>query len=98
MIEKMDQAIIEQSLEILNKNIDKIWTIKEGNLHQTFKFSDFISAFAFMTKVAIIAEKSDHHPNWSNVYNKVVIDLTTHEAGGLTKRDFDMALEISNYC
>ena len=91
----MDQDTIEQSLKTLNANSDKLWSIKEGHLHQSFKFKDFISAFAFMTKVAILAEKVNHHPQWSNVYNKVVIDLTTHEASGLTTRDFELAQEIT---
>jgi len=95
MITKMDQSTIEQSLSALNNNSEFVWSIKEGHLHQSFKFKDFISAFGFMTKVAILAERADHHPQWSNVYNKVVIDLTTHEAGGLTARDFDLALEIT---
>jgi len=101
MIKKMDQSTIEQSLKKLNghfeniKGSEKIWCIKDDYLHQTFKFTDFITAFSFMTKVAILAEKANHHPQWSNVYNKVVIDLITHEVGGLTLRDFDLAKEIS---
>jgi 4a-hydroxytetrahydrobiopterin dehydratase len=56
-----------------------------------FIFADFAQAFAFMTNIAIIAEKRDHHPEWSNVYNKVSVTLTTHDAGGLTQRDVDLA-------
>jgi 4a-hydroxytetrahydrobiopterin dehydratase len=56
-----------------------------------FVFADFAQAFAFMTQVAIVAEKRDHHPEWSNVYNKVDVTLTTHDAGGLTQRDVDLA-------
>jgi 4a-hydroxytetrahydrobiopterin dehydratase len=56
-----------------------------------FAFADFAQAFAFMTQVAIAAEKRDHHPEWSNVYNKVHVLLTTHDAGGLTQRDIDLA-------
>lgn len=56
-----------------------------------FVFADFTQAFAFMTQVALVAEKRDHHPEWSNVYNKVVVALTTHDAGGLTQRDLDLA-------
>lgn len=59
-----------------------------------FLFADFSAAFAFMTRVAILAEKADHHPEWSNVYNRVDITLTTHDAGGLSRRDIDMAKAI----
>ncbi len=79
----------------MNKNSGELWSIKENKLHRKFKFPDFISAFGFMTQTAIIAEKLNHHPEWSNVYNKVEISLTTHELGGLSKRDFELALEIS---
>ncbi|MCS6944920.1 MAG: 4a-hydroxytetrahydrobiopterin dehydratase [Sutterellaceae bacterium] len=59
-----------------------------------FQFLDFAQAFAFMTRVALEAEKRDHHPDWCNVYNRVTITLTTHDAGGLTARDFDLARAI----
>ena len=59
-----------------------------------FSFADFRTAFAFMTGVALAAEKADHHPEWSNVYNRVTITLTTHDAGGLTERDVTLAGEI----
>jgi len=70
------------------------WSIVNGNLHRGFEFKDFGQAFAFMTQVALAAEKMDHHPDWSNVWNKVTIDLNTHSAGGLTKNDFDLAVKI----
>ncbi len=65
-------------------------------LTRVFKFDDFVSAFGFMTQVAILAEKADHHPEWSNVYNKVKILLTTHDADGLSQRDVDLARKIDN--
>jgi 4a-hydroxytetrahydrobiopterin dehydratase len=70
------------------------WTILEGKLHRELRFENFVQAFSFMTGVAIVAEKMDHHPEWFNVWNKVVIDLTTHDAGGLSARDFKLAEAI----
>jgi 4a-hydroxytetrahydrobiopterin dehydratase len=63
-------------------------------LGRRFTFDDFVGAFAFMTRVALAAEKADHHPEWSNVYNRVDILLTTHDAGGLSKRDVALARVI----
>ncbi len=77
------------------KNTDQPWIIKEGKLYKAFKFADFIVAFGFMTKVAMLAEKANHHPEWFNVYNRVEISLTTHDAGGISKRDFELAQEVS---
>jgi 4a-hydroxytetrahydrobiopterin dehydratase len=67
------------------------WRISDGKLVRRFEFSDFVEAFGFMTAMALVAERMDHHPEWSNVYNKVEIALTTHDAGGLTRLDFDLA-------
>ena len=72
-----------------------MWIEKDNKLKAEFKFEDFISAFAFMTKVAIIAEKMNHHPAWSNVYNTVTIELSTHDAGDVvTDKDHHLAREI----
>jgi 4a-hydroxytetrahydrobiopterin dehydratase len=71
------------------------WTVVNGRLHRVFQFRDFGEAFGFMARVALIAEKMDHHPEWSNVYSRVTIDLATHDAGGLTALDFDLAARIS---
>ncbi len=72
-----------------------MWTEENNRLKRTFEFSDFQEAFAFMTRVAFLAEKQNHHPNWSNVYNKVVIELCTHDAGDIvTERDHKLARAI----
>ena len=66
-------------------------------IRRSFRFADFSEAFAFMIRVALAAEKADHHPDWSNVWNRVDIALTTHDAGGLTVRDIDLAREIDAF-
>lgn len=72
-----------------------MWIEKNNKLSKTFKFSDFQEAFAFMTRVAFLAEKHNHHPNWSNVYNTVEIELTTHDAGNtVTEKDRKLAKAI----
>lgn len=72
-----------------------MWIEKNNVLKAEFQFADFISAFAFMTKVAMLAEKMDHHPFWTNVYNKVTIELSTHDAGDIvTEKDHKLAREI----
>ncbi len=72
------------------------WVLEENKLHREYQFKNFVEAFGFMTQVALIAERSNHHPEWFNVYNKVVIDLTTHEVGGITERDFSLAKQIDD--
>jgi 4a-hydroxytetrahydrobiopterin dehydratase len=71
------------------------WELKEAKLHRQFIFGDFVEAFGFMIRVALLAEAANHHPEWSNVYNRVEIYLTTHDAGGITVRDFDLAKRIN---
>lgn len=70
------------------------WTVEGEHLKRSFRFESFIEAFGFMTGVALLAERAGHHPEWSNIYNKVDIALTTHDAGGLSLRDVKMAREI----
>lgn len=70
------------------------WQLHEGRLRREFRFADFSAAFAFMTRVALLAERMNHHPDWSNVYQRVTIELHTHDAGGVTGRDVDMARRI----
>ena len=71
------------------------WEIKSEQIQREFNFSDFIEAFSFMTKVALLCEKYNHHPNWDNVYSKVIIKLSTHDLGGITNLDQSLASEIN---
>lgn len=72
-----------------------MWEEKDNMLKRSFEFKDFVEAFSFMTKVALLAEKMDHHPNWTNVYNKVDISLTSHDKGNIvTERDKRLAQAI----
>lgn len=70
------------------------YDVDAKGIRRSFRFSDFAAAFGFMTHVAILAEKADHHPEWFNVYNRVDILLTTHDAGGLSERDIELAAKI----
>ena len=83
---KLTDADVTQRLATL-----PAWTVKDGKLHRELTFPDFTQAFAFMTDVAREADALDHHPEWFNVYNRVVIDLTTHDAAGITTLDFELA-------
>ncbi len=94
MIEKMSAQQLTTQIKALNKICSEHWQISNDKLHKTFLFQDFPAAFSFMTSIAIHAEKNDHHPEWSNVYNRVDITLTTHEAGGISMRDFKLAAII----
>ena len=67
------------------------WEVKDGKLHREYKFADFTHAFGFLAATATVVEKMNHHPEWFNVYGSVIVDLTTHDSGGITKRDFDLA-------
>jgi 4a-hydroxytetrahydrobiopterin dehydratase len=85
MATKLSNEHIQDQLSTLSD-----WELKDGKLHKAYKFKNFVEAFGFMTKGALEAEKMGHHPEWSNVYNRVVVDLTTHDAGGIS--DLDIAL------
>ena len=89
-MKKLDNTEIQKRM----KTIDASWVLKGKFIHREIIFKDFIAAFSFMTGVALLSEKMNHHPNWKNVYNKVVIALNTHEIGGLTEKDFELAMEI----
>ena len=86
MVEKATKTAIQQALTELDS-----WTVEGGKLHREYRFRDFVQAFGFMAQAALVAERAAHHPEWSNVYNRVVVDLTTHEAQGITEKDFDLA-------
>ena len=72
------------------------WSLANDKLRREFKYGNFVEAFGFMTSAAIESEKMNHHPEWCNVYNKVVVDLTTHDAGGITVLDFELAGKMNN--
>jgi 4a-hydroxytetrahydrobiopterin dehydratase len=70
------------------------WSLVDGKLHREYRFADFVEAFGFMASAALVAEAMDHHPEWSNVYRTVRIDLVTHDAGGISERDFALAAKL----
>jgi len=94
MIERLTAEQIETNLQHLNDKSECAWRIKQGKLAKQFTFSNFAEAFEFMKKVAVHAEKINHHPEWCNVYNIVDIELSTHDVGGLTTFDFDLAMNM----
>jgi 4a-hydroxytetrahydrobiopterin dehydratase len=67
------------------------WTLRDDRLHREYKFADFVEAFGFMASAALVAERMNHHPEWFNVWASVTVDLTTHDAGGITAKDFELA-------
>jgi 4a-hydroxytetrahydrobiopterin dehydratase len=91
MVEKLSEGAVNA---LLSAHPDWQRTADGLGIERTFVFRDFVAAFGFMTRVALHAERADHHPEWSNVYNRVTIRLTTHDAGGLSQRDSDMAAAI----
>lgn len=88
-VEKLSDDVVTQRLEQL-----PAWELERDKLHRQFRFQNFVEAFGFMSKVALLAESMDHHPEWFNVYNRVDIQLTTHDAGGISERDFILAEKI----
>lgn len=88
--EKLSDAEVEAELKTLSD-----WTLDEGKLKREFRFPDFVSAFSFMTRVALVAERMNHHPEWSNVYGLVRVALSTHDCRGLSHRDFALARELN---
>lgn len=90
-IQKLNDAEVQHDLQKLAG-----WALHNGKLHKVFQFGSFVEAFGFMAKVALVAEAMNHHPEWCNVYNRVTIELTTHEAGGISARDFELAAKIES--
>jgi 4a-hydroxytetrahydrobiopterin dehydratase len=83
----------ESEIQALIAELDS-WSVGGGKLHREYRFRDFVQAFGFMSQVALLAERAAHHPEWFNVYGRVVVDLMTHEAQGITQKDLDLAREI----
>ena len=91
MVERRKLSEAEAQTELLKL---KGWTIEAGKLHKVFQFQNFVAAFGFMSKVALLAERMNHHPDWQNVYNRVTVALNTHDLGGLSTFDFELAREM----
>lgn len=87
---KLEEAAIREALASLPG-----WTLAGGKLHRELRFRDFVEAFGFMTRAALVAEAMNHHPEWSNVYSRVVVDLVTHDAKGVTQLDLELARRMS---
>lgn len=90
-MKKLNVAQIEENL----KNLEG-WSFENGSIIKTYKFKDFKEAFSIMTRIAFECEKMNHHPNWENVYNNLTIKLNTHDVGGITQKDFDLAQTIES--
>ena len=90
MIEKLTDEALEVVLEGLPG-----WVLRDNKLHRVLTFMDFVEAFGFMAQVALVAERMNHHPEWYNVYKTLAISLTTHDAGGISHRDIELAQAIN---
>ena len=88
---RIPESEIHSALESLPE-----WTVVNGKLHREYAFADFPHAFGFMAAAATVAESMQHHPEWSNVYNRVTVDLTTHDAGGITQKDVQLARKLED--
>lgn len=85
--------LTEEQIEEALAGLDG-WTVESGKLHRTFQFADFIQAWGFMSCCALVAQAMDHHPEWFNVYRTVTVDLNTHDAGGITALDVELAKKM----
>jgi len=89
---KLNDSEIQENLAQLSG-----WNIENGKLHKSFQFDSFVDAFGFMTKSALAAEAMNHHPEWFNVYNKVTVDLSTHDLEGISTWDFELAKKMEEF-
>ena len=87
--QRMAETEIAEQLSRLDS-----WEVSDGKLHREFQFENFVEAFGFMSRAALVAEKMDHHPEWFNVYNRVVVGLSTHDVDGISLSDFDLAARM----
>lgn len=94
MPEKLSESALQSALDDLNADLEDKWELKDDKLFKVFNFKSFIRAFGWMTQIAIWAEKLKHHPEWFNVYNRVEVNLTTHDAGGISELDFKLAKKM----
>ena len=92
--QKKPRKLSESEIELAISDL-KVWVVKDSKLHRSLEFKNFVEAFAFMTEIALRAEKMDHHPEWFNVYNKVTIDLMTHDVSGISDQDIKLAKMIN---
>ncbi len=91
-------ALAKLTEEQIQKELANLqgWSVVNGKLHKDFVFADFIEAFGFMSRAAIHIEKMNHHPEWFNVYNKIKVELVTHDAGGITQNDVNLAKTLNS--
>lgn len=95
MVHKFDPNEAQARCQTLQASCALPWTLDGDSLYLALRFPDFVTAFAFMSAVALVAERMNHHPDWRNVYHRVELRLSTHDAGGLTERDFLLAAEAA---
>ena len=86
---RLDERELEQALRELSS-----WQVREGKLHREYRFRDFVEAWGFMSAAALLVQQMDHHPEWSNVYHTVTVELVTHDAGGISARDVELAKKL----
>ncbi|MGI0046420.1 MAG: 4a-hydroxytetrahydrobiopterin dehydratase [Nitrosotalea sp.] len=91
-------TLVKLTEEQIKKELTDLqgWSVVNGKLHKDFVFTDFIEAFGFMSRAAIHIEKMNHHPEWFNVYNKIKVELVTHDAGGITQNDINLAKTLNS--